>query len=349
MGEHTHISWCDHTFNPWVGCQKIGPAGNSACDGCYAAHLLETRFHRVEFGGPGKGVGTREVTSRGNWRQPLKWDRAAAAAGTRPFVFGGSLMDPFDPNVPAQWRRNYFDDVIRATPHLVWLLLTKRPHLIVDQVEEIGGLPANVALGTTAENQQRYEERVGDLVHARAVLGALFTFVSYEPMLGPLNPRKAKITYNMRRHPAFSGSHAEFFDPIHPRQDPRFRLHWIISGGETDQGAHMARAWHPSWPRAVRDACADTGTAYHHKQNGEWWESEEVFGSHDAHAIARDGTVYRMTDLAYPDGARYGEALRAGHDKADLHTVYKVGAKASGRTLDGVIHDARPEVSLGGR
>ena len=23
MGEHTQISWCDHTFNPWIGCTKV--------------------------------------------------------------------------------------------------------------------------------------------------------------------------------------------------------------------------------------------------------------------------------------------------------------------------------------
>jgi len=26
MGEITAIEWCDHTFNPWIGCTKVSPA-----------------------------------------------------------------------------------------------------------------------------------------------------------------------------------------------------------------------------------------------------------------------------------------------------------------------------------
>ncbi|WP_414645904.1 MULTISPECIES: DUF5131 family protein [unclassified Bradyrhizobium] len=32
MGENSKIEWCDHTFNPWIGCQKVSPG----CDNCYA-------------------------------------------------------------------------------------------------------------------------------------------------------------------------------------------------------------------------------------------------------------------------------------------------------------------------
>ena len=32
MGENSKIEWCDHTFNPWIGCQEMSPA----CDCCYA-------------------------------------------------------------------------------------------------------------------------------------------------------------------------------------------------------------------------------------------------------------------------------------------------------------------------
>jgi protein gp37 len=38
MAENTKIEWTDHTFNPWEGCQKVGPG----CDHCYA----ETRNAR---------------------------------------------------------------------------------------------------------------------------------------------------------------------------------------------------------------------------------------------------------------------------------------------------------------
>jgi hypothetical protein len=32
MGADSKIEWCDHTFNPWIGCTKI----SAACDHCYA-------------------------------------------------------------------------------------------------------------------------------------------------------------------------------------------------------------------------------------------------------------------------------------------------------------------------
>jgi protein gp37 len=341
MGEHTLISWCDHTFNPWIGCQKIAPA----CDGCYAARLMDERLHRVEFGGPGKGVGTRARTSAANWKELAKWNRKAAEAGTRPFVFGGSLMDPFDKHVDRGWRRDYFDH-IRAAPHLVMLLLTKRPQLIVELSEDAGGLPRNVALGTTAEDEPRWEHNIPELALAKAATNPLFAFVSIEPILSSIYVRKAPITTAMKRHPAWSGRGHEFFDPIHPRQDPRFKIDWIITGGETDQGDHEARPWHPAWLEDIRDDCAATDTPFHHKQNGEWHVLEPVFGQHEAFAIALDGTLYKATDIAYPDGPRYGEALRAGHDRnGRLHSIYRVGKKAAGRLLDGKEHNDRPKVT----
>ncbi len=32
MAENSKIEWTHHTFNPWIGCQKVGPG----CDHCYA-------------------------------------------------------------------------------------------------------------------------------------------------------------------------------------------------------------------------------------------------------------------------------------------------------------------------
>lgn len=32
VSENSKIEWCDHTFNLWDGCRKVG----SGCDHCYA-------------------------------------------------------------------------------------------------------------------------------------------------------------------------------------------------------------------------------------------------------------------------------------------------------------------------
>lgn len=236
MGEQTNISWCDHTFNPWIGCTKVSPA----CDGCYAEAMMDKRYGRVQWGAPGKGNGTRVRTSPGNWHQPIRWNKAAEKAGTRPFVFCASLADVFDNQIPAEWRSDLFA-LIRSTPSLVWLLLTKRPQNIIRLSADAGGLPWNAALGATFANQAEYDRDRMKLWEAGQRLAPLFTFGSFEPLLGLV-----------------------ILDKYAPD--------WIITGGETDQGGHKARPTHPDWFRSLRDQCAAAGVAYHHKQNGEWTE-----------------------------------------------------------------------------
>lgn len=279
MAEHTAISWADHTFNPWVGCAKVSPA----CDGCYAEHMMATRMGRVAWGAPGKGAGTRERTSAGNWRQPLRWNRKAEAAGTRPFVFCASLADVFDNQVPPYWRADLFE-LIRATPNLVWLLLTKRPQNIVRLSQAAGGLPANAAIGTTIEDRARAAINEPALVNAAAEVAPLFTFVSCEPLLEGFRLRHLYAT----------------------EEQPR--IDWVITGGETDQGAHKARPSHPDWFRALRDQCAAARVPFHHKQNGEWAPSESG--------------IWRLGDVA----------------------MEKLGKHRTGRLLDGALHDARPAI-----
>ncbi len=46
MGEVTKIEWCDHTWNPWLGCSKVGPE----CDFCYAESIMADRYGRVAWG-----------------------------------------------------------------------------------------------------------------------------------------------------------------------------------------------------------------------------------------------------------------------------------------------------------
>lgn len=301
MADETLISWADHTHNHWIGCSRVSPA----CDGCYAAHLMETRLGRVEWGGPGRGQGTRSLTSESNRRKPLMWDKKAAKAGARPFVFCSSLADVFDNQVPTEWRADLFD-LIRKTPNLVWLLLTKRPQNIVKLFRESmlieGGAeytshlwPRNAAIGTTVEDQMRFDLNVPALRKAKRLLNPAFSFLSCEPLLGDL-----------------VGS-------LHD-------IDWVITGGETDQGAHKARPTHPDWLRSLRDQCAAAGIPYHHKQNGEW-----------APLQANDGEW--PTDL--PGFCR----MTVKGDRAeDGWPMQKVGKKFAGRMLDGATHDAFPPI-----
>ena len=94
MGENSKIEWCDHTFNPWIGCQKVSPG----CDHCYAEAMMDHRYGKVQWGPHGQ----RKRTSDDNWRKPRRW--AKDANGHRPRVFCASLADWLDNKAPREWR-----------------------------------------------------------------------------------------------------------------------------------------------------------------------------------------------------------------------------------------------------
>lgn len=172
MGKNTEIGWTDHTFNPWVGCERISPG----CDNCYA----EMWSRRA--GEPELWQGQRRRTTESNWRQPLKWNAEAKRAGVRKRVFCASLADVFDNQVPPEWRADLWA-LIRETSHLDWLLLTKRPQNIAKMLPgDWGDGWPNVWLGTTVENQEEANRRIPHLLNVPAVV----RFLSCEPLLEPV-------------------------------------------------------------------------------------------------------------------------------------------------------------------
>lgn len=226
MAENSKIEWTDHTFNPWIGCTKVSPA----CDDCYAADMMDNWLGRVRWG----AGEDRSRTGQSNWAQPLKWDRAAAKAGRIDTVFCLSLGDIWDNEVDPLWRRDTFA-VMEQTPHLIYLLLSKRIGNAEKMCDPMAGnpcLPRNAALGSTMENQEVYDRDRMKLKRAGEVLGALFTFASIEPMLSPV-----------------------ILDSNAPD--------WIICGGESGR---TPREMNPQWARDLRDASARFGRAFFFKQ-----------------------------------------------------------------------------------
>lgn len=240
--KESKIEWTTHTFNPWIGCTKVSPG----CLHCYAETLMDTRYGRVKWG---RG-NARSRTSADNWKQPRKWNREAEAhtsktgiewTFSRPRVFCASLADWLDMEVPHGWRVDLLN-LIEATPHLDWLLLTKRPESWSARMHEaayaaplaarwIGGeAPANVWVGTSAEDQQRWDERLPEI----EAIPAVVRFVSAEPLLGHIA---------MRGH----------------------RPDWLIVGGESGPGARDMEA---GWVKDLRDESQAVGTKFFFKQWG---------------------------------------------------------------------------------
>lgn len=182
MGTNSNISWCDHTFNPWWGCVKV----SEGCKNCYA-ETLSSRYGG-NYWGP---TAERRLFEEKHWEEPLKWNEKAEREGVRYKVFCGSMCDVFEEHGNG-WTdsllvraRSKLWELIKITPHLDWLLLTKRPENIIENVwldwysPKGKGWPTNVWIGTSVENQKRADERIPELLK----IPAKVRFLSVEPML----------------------------------------------------------------------------------------------------------------------------------------------------------------------
>ncbi|KVU85130.1 hypothetical protein WK75_27665 [Burkholderia ubonensis] len=351
MSENSKIEWTDHTFNPFIGCTKVSPG----CDHCYAEHLMDKRMHKVVWGPHGERVRTSAAT----WRQPLRWNARHpeffAVHGRRQRVFCASLADVFDSAVPDAWRADLFD-LIWNTPHLDWLLLTKRignAGPMIARAPELAGRGVNtpwpwpnVWLGATIVNQAEADRDIPKLL----AVPARVRFLSMEPLLGPVDltdisdghadrsiPRDYWTDMDDDDSPPAVGHNVltgERWQRFGDWRQTGARVDWVIVGGES---GHGARPMHPDWARSLRDQCASAGVAFHFKQHGEWAPGSGDFGAgrFETAAIARDGRVarggYRVE--YYPDGAASGDGWAM---------VHRAGKRAAGRHLDGRTHDEFP-------
>lgn len=226
MAANSKIEWTHHTFNPWWGCTKVSPA----CKLCYA----EVWARRVGQDIWGKHS-ERRFFGEKHWQQPLLWEADAKTKGVRRRVFCASMADVFEDRRDLDpWREKLWP-IIAATPHLDWLLLTKRPEHAARLAPWKGTWPENVWFGTTVETQHWANKRLPHL----AQIPARIKFLSCEPLLG----------------------HVSLGDYL------KTDINWVIAGGES---GGKSRPTKPEWFRSLRDQCRDAGVAFHFKQWGNW-------------------------------------------------------------------------------
>lgn len=331
MSANTKIEWADHTFNPWIGCTKVGPG----CDNCYAKADFDDRKHRVTW-----GAGQARSRTK-TWGDPVRWNKQPfvqcdscgwrgnkagrhacpiCGGGTctpaRQRVFCASLADVFDNEVPENWRIDLFS-LIEETPNLDWLLLTKR-------IGNASGMVpwsacsepfANVWLGATIVNQ---EEANRDIPKLLAVPAAK-RFLSMEPLLGPVELTDAEIFWA----PGKYGENG---------------INWVIVGGES--GAH-ARPMHPDWARSLRDQCQGASVPFFFKQWGNWRPAAWFDGS-DADNDSGDDFVdldRTAHQFVAADGRTWdtcgGQYMYPPMPLGHWCLMVDEGKKAAGRLLDG--------------
>lgn len=167
MAENSKIGWTHNTFNPWMGCDKVAPE----CAKCYIERVL-ARMGKEPWG--------QLYRSRSTWGDPIKWERKAEAEKKCYRVFTCSLSDFFhikaDPWRPEAW------ELFKYTQHMVYLVLTKRPNLILNRLppDWPQNYP-NVWLGVSSGCRQtliKMDELRKIPIHPKAV-----RFLSAEPLL----------------------------------------------------------------------------------------------------------------------------------------------------------------------
>ncbi len=165
------ISWTHDTWNPWMGCDKV----SEECQHCY--------IDRIKAVPPYGTV----VQTQTTWGKPLPWEKKLSSVynpdGTlKPYghcpacgnmtnthihrvkcggepeqymrMFTCSLSDFFHAEAD-KWRDHAWD-IIKRTPHVVYLILTKRPERILKHLPADWGTGyPNVWLGTSIGSKKR--------------------------------------------------------------------------------------------------------------------------------------------------------------------------------------------------
>lgn len=251
-------------------------------------------------------------------------------------IFCASLADWLDNEAPIEWLVDLLD-LIRRTPNLDWLLLTKRIgnwrsrlDACYDAARSDASIPegdlskwignwlsdappSNVWLGATVVNQDEADRDVPKLL----AVPARVRFLSIEPMLGPVDLTTIKHTAS----PGFFGDALQWHHlPACLGEAKWTGLDWIICGGESGPNA---RPMHPSWVRELRDQCASAGVPFLFKQWGEWAPFRSELTKVGSPATTRAG--YAPATKFTPDGL-----------------LQRIGKKAAGRLIDGRTHDGFP-------
>ncbi|MER9710226.1 phage Gp37/Gp68 family protein [Mesorhizobium sp. M0174] len=307
--------------------------------------------------------------------EPLTWR-------TPRRIFVNSMGDLFHEDVPDEWIDKVFA-IMALAPQHTFQVLTKRAkrmreYLAASRASPValeameitlfdhfanpasevgkgciiaGDIPhlkvwplPNVWLGVSAERQQEADERIPELLATPAAI----RFVSAEPLLGPIDftrmrPAPERQIYGFPNLDALRG--AWFVDGHRPDDeipDTAVRIDWIIVGGESGPGA---RPMHPAWARSIRDQCQAAGVPFFFKQWGAWAPGNWAFDLDDHLHFFPDDERVPVIGLSDHQRAQARMIWSEDDKTPEGRGFLNVGKKAAGRLLDGIEHNAMPEVT----
>lgn len=382
--EKTQISWCDSTFNPWIGCTKISPA----CDHCYAEAMMSNRLKQVNW-----GVGeSRKRTSVANWKLPIKWNKSEFIEcvtcgwrgelndfnytdnpnGTamcpncvgcdytpaRRRVFCASLADWLDNEVPIEWLADLLF-LIFKTPNIDWLLLTKR----------IGNWE-RLSIVYKFSAKTRYEDDflswldfwIADVEEPKNVWIGITICNQQEADrdIPKLLDVPAKVRF-LSIEPLLgdvvlqgltsSESMLTSFYREYLSREGNKSYPYLDNAGKINwvivggESGSNARPMHPNWVRSLRDQCKTASVPFFFKQWGEWVPRSSCY-----HTFA-DG----KSCSDYDPKCEKWQSIRLSHEGqngrylrnlSDGCDAYmqKVGKQFAGRLLHGIEYSQFPRI-----
>jgi protein gp37 len=288
--EDSKISWCTHTFNPWIGCVKV----SDGCKNCYACELVTKRMGRPLWGPNSK----RQITK--TWADPAKWQEAASAERT---LVGLSETTRCRRRLTALRRRILQEFLTLQGPVSIAALAAAascrtrdvRELLDHDYLAEVGRRSLDelarprVFCASLADVFEDHPDLVDvrpklwDLIRDCGDLDWLLLTKRPENIRGMMpsdwgaggwphvwvgtsieDMRVAGRADALRQVPAVCR-----FISYEPALGPLDELDltgidWVIYGGESGKGWRPAN---PDWARAMRDKCAAEGVSFFHKQS----------------------------------------------------------------------------------
>jgi protein gp37 len=262
MSENTGISWAHHTQNFWVGCDKVAPE----CAHCYIDRIL-VKQGRAPWG---------QIYRTKTWNAPASWQKSAEMSRQNRRVFTCSLSDFFHAKAD-EWRAEAWK-IIRATPNLTWLVLSKRPSLIESRLPSDWPYP-NVWLGVSTGTKKTLNKM--DVLRTIPIHSKAVRWISTEPLLEDIS---AEINLD--------------------------GFGWVVTGGESGAGHEYlwdsAKNWKYDfnlggrrtmkleWAANLRDVTKAVGLPFMFKQ------VTSALSGMGVNALGRDWHEYPEPHLPYP-------------------------------------------------
>jgi len=223
----TRIEWCDFTWNPITGCTR-GCTDTNGRPYCYARRMAYRLRGRAGYP---QDEPFRPTFHPDRLEEPYETKSSAK-------IFVCSMGEMFDPGVRSSWVDQVLAEM-RNAPWHTYQILTKQ----ASRVKEFH-FPEYVWLGCSQDGRTT---NIADIEHILYAESPGIRFVSFEPLLGPIE-----------RIP----------------EVPLYAIDWFIIGAQTGPGAAPPKK---EWVQDIIDMAHGAGAPVFLKDNLHWPETVKEY------------------------------------------------------------------------